>query len=154
VSVTVRGNNGSGETTVYSSPKQREVTIQTLKFQVDTDGTAGAHTVRIRFVEPTIGAVVTLDDLNVGGPSQTNYYTYGLGLNASACSITSGMAVTDALPWTGLEAGSTITVTPTDGTDTVISGDAISNVVLKINDDQAEVLNLQKLVEMPAATAV
>jgi hypothetical protein len=137
MSITVRGKAGSGETTVYNSPNERAVTVQSIKFQVDTDGTAGTHTVRVRYVEPTIGAVVTLDDLNLGGPSQTNYYTYGLGLNASACTITDGMAVTDALPWIELAPGSHITVTPTDGTDTVISGDAISNVVLKISDDGA-----------------
>lgn len=134
MSVTVRGNEGSGETTVYNSPNDRAVTIQTLKFQIDTDGTAGTHTVRVRFVEPTIGAIFPLDDLNIGGPLQTNYYTYGLGLNASACTVANGMAVTDALPWTELAPGSTITVTPTNGGDTVISGDAISNVVLKVDD--------------------
>lgn len=138
MSVTVRGKEGSGATTVYNSPNERSVTVQSLKFQVDTDATAGTHTVRVRFVEPTIGSVVTLDDLNVGGPTQTNYYTYGLGLNASACTITSGMAVTDAFPWIELAPGSQIVVTPTDGTDTVISGDAISNVVLKIGDAAAE----------------
>jgi hypothetical protein len=138
MSITVRGNEGSGATVVYNSPNERAVTVQSLKFQVDTDGTAGTHAVRVRFVEPTIGAVVALDDLNVGGPSETHYYTYGLGLNASACTITGGMAVTDALPWIELAPGSQIVVTPTDGTDTVISGDAISSVALKINDDQAE----------------
>jgi hypothetical protein len=154
MSTTVRGNEGSGETTVYNSPQSRPVTIQSLKFQVDTDGTAGTHAVRVRFVEPTIGAVVALDDLNVGGPSETHYYTYGLGLNASACTIADGMAVTDALPWIELVAGSHITVTPTDGTDTVISGDAISNVSLKISDDQATTLKTLPIYEMPAATAV
>jgi hypothetical protein len=134
VSTTVRGSEGSGLTTVYSSPQSRPVTVQSLKFQVDTDGTAGVHTVRVRFVEPTIGSVITLDDLNAGGPGETHYYTFGLGLNASACTITDGMAVTDALPWVELEAGSHITVTPTDGGDTEIAGDAISNVSLKIDD--------------------
>jgi hypothetical protein len=154
MSITVRGKEGSGETTVYNSPNERAVTVQSLKFQVDTDGTAGTHTVRVRYVEPTIGAVVTLDDLNVGGPSQTNYYTYGLGLNASACTITDGMAVTDALPWIELAPNSQITVTPTDSTDTVL-GDAISNVAIKISDDaQAETLKMLPIFEMPAATAV
>jgi hypothetical protein len=112
--------------------------VQSLKFQVDTDATAGVHAVRVRFVEPTIGSVVALDDLNAGGGSETHYYTYGLGLNASACTIADGMAVTDALPWIELAPGSQIVVTPTDGTDTVIAGDAISNVSLKISDAGAE----------------
>jgi hypothetical protein len=154
MSVTVKGRQGSGLTTVYNSPQSRPVTIQSLKFQVDTNATAGVHTVRVRFVEPTIGAVVTLDDLNAGGPNQTNYYTFGLGLNASACTITTGMAVTDALPWIELVAGSSITISPTDGTDTVIAGDAISNVVLKVSDDQATTLKALPIYEMPAATAV
>jgi hypothetical protein len=154
MSITVRGNEGSGETTVYNSPQSRPVTIQSLKFQVVTDATAGVHAVRVRFVEPTIDSVATLDDLNAGGGSETHYYTYGLGLNASACTIADGMAVTDALPWIELAPSSHITITPTDGTDTVISGDAISNVVLKISDDQATTLKTLPIYEMPAATAV
>jgi hypothetical protein len=134
MSVTVRGNEGSGETTVYNAPQGRSVTVQTLKFQVDTDATAGVHTVRVRLVDPTVGSFATLDDLNAGGPSETHYYTYGLGLNASACTTADGMAVTDALPWAELGANGHITVTPTDGTDTELTGDAISNVVLKIDD--------------------
>jgi hypothetical protein len=138
MSTTVRGSSGSGETVVWTSPAERSVMVQSLKFQVNTNGTAGTHAVRVRFVEPTIGAVVALDDLNVGGPSETHYYTYGLGLNASACTIAGGMAVTDALPWIELAPLTEIVVTPTDGTDTVISGDAISNVALKISDAAAE----------------
>lgn len=154
MSITVRGNSGSGETVVWTSPAERAVTVQSLRFQISTDGTAGTHAVRVRFVEPTIGAVVTLDDLNIGGPAQTNYYTYGLGLNASACTITSGMAVTDALPWIEIAPLTQITVSPTNGTDTVISGDAISGVALKISDDATASLKMLPIYEMPAATAV
>lgn len=138
MSVTVKGKEGSGATTVYNAPQSRPVTIQTLKFQVDTDATAGTHTVRVRLVDPTIGSFATLDDLNVGGPSETHYYTFGLGLNASACTTADGMAVTDALPWAELAANGSVVISPTNGTDTVISGDRISNVVLKVDDPQAE----------------
>ena len=154
MSVTVRGNTGSGFVEVYDAPQDRDVTIQTLKFQVDTDGTAGVHAVRVRLVAPTVGAFATLDDLNVGGPGERHYYTFGIGLNASACTISGGMAVTDALPWTQLPSGGSITVTATDGGDNEIVGDAISNVVLQVGDDHTQVPPLLPILEMPAAAAV
>lgn len=133
MSLTVRGQEGSGFVTIYSVPQIYGVQVETVKFQVDTDGTAGTHTVRLRLVDPVLDSIATLDDFNVGGPGQTNFYTYGLGLNASACVIPSGVAVTDALPWTELAARGSITVSSIDANGTEIPGDTFSEVVIQVS---------------------
>lgn len=133
MSVTVRGSEGSGFVTVYQVPTFYAVQVETVKFQVVTDATAGVHTVRLRLVDPALGSIATLDDFNQGGPGQTNFYTYGLGLNASACTIPTGIAVTDALPWTELAAGGSITLSAISDTGVSISGDAFSSVVIQVS---------------------
>lgn len=133
MSLTVRGATGSGFVTIYDVPSIYAVQVESIKFQVDTDATGGAHSVRVRLVDPALGSIATLDDLNVGGPGQTNYYTYALGLNASACTLPSGLAVTDALPLTELAARGAVTVSAIDDTGTEIPGDAISEVVLQVS---------------------
>src|SRR5947207_13504825 len=111
MSVGVSGPDGAGFVTAYTAPKGRDVTIETLTRTVVADGTAGSHGVRVQFVPTTGVATTTLDDLNVSAPGQTTTYTYGLGLNASACTTASGWAVTDALPWTNLGGSGTLTIT-------------------------------------------
>lgn len=133
MSVTVRGTPGSGFVTIYQVPAIYAVQVETVKFQVNTDGTAGTHAVRLRLVDPALGSLATLDDFNVGGPTQENYYTYGLGLNASACTIPTGVAVTDALPWTDLAASGSITLTAVNDVGVEIPGDSFSEIVIQVS---------------------
>lgn len=133
MSLTIRGARGSGFVTIYDVPKIYDVQVESVKFQVDTDGTAGVHMVRLRLVDPSLGSIATLDDLNAGGPGQTNYYTYALGLNASACTLPSGLAVTDALPWTELAAEGALTLTAITDAGVTIPGDAFSEVVIQVS---------------------
>jgi len=152
MSVIVQGHPGAGLTTVYNAPSNEAVVVETLKFQIDTDGTAGIHRVRIRLVDPVLDSFATLDDLNDGGASQTNFYTYGLGLNASACTMATGWAVTDALPWTEMSEGGSLTIMPMDDSGVVISGDQISNVVLKVSSVPGQGnFTLQQILEMPGS---
>lgn len=133
MSLTVRGLEGSGFVTVYQVPMIYAVQVETVKFRVDTDATAGVHTVRLRLVDPALGSIAPLDDFNQGGPAQTNYYTYGLGLNASACVIPTGVAATDALPWTELAADGSITLEAIDDTGVQIAGDVFSEIVIQVS---------------------
>lgn len=134
MSVVVSGPNGQGQVVAYTAPQGRAVTIETLTFTITADGTAGIHRARVQFV-PTSGVTTaTLDDLNDSGPAQTTVYTYGLGLNASACTTATGWAVTDALPWTNLDGSGTLVVTAIDDSGAEISGDVITDVYLQVND--------------------
>lgn len=148
MSVTVYGPNGAGTTVAYTAPQGRAVTVETLAFTVDTDGTAGVHSVVVRFIDDASKRIVRLDDLNQAGPSQTNTYTYGLGLNASACTLPDGIAATDALPWTQIKDGATVTITAVDGTGTELTGDSIYGVVLQVNDPQVVAIQQQPLTEL------
>jgi len=154
VSVTVRGPDGSGQLDAYEVPGGWTVTVQTLAFTVTADGTAGVHRVRVRYISSGDVRVATLDDLNESGPGLTTTYTYGLGLNASACTTVDGLAVTDALPWTELSDGAVVRITTIDDNGNEITGDTITAVVLQIDSPQVQTLQLQKIVEMPAAMAV
>lgn len=154
MSLTTYGPSGSGSIIAYTAPSGRQVTVETLAFTVVADGTAGIHRVRVKYVDDAGNVIGTLDDQNDSGPSQTTLYTYGLFLNASACTTATGWAVTDALPGTQIRDGATVTVTAINDNGVEISGDAISAVVLQINDPQAEALKLQPLYELAGATAV
>lgn len=134
MSVGVYGPNGLGTTIAYTVPKGRMVTVQTLAFTVLADGTAGVHRVRVRYIDDAGSRVVALDDLNESAPGLTTHYSYGLGLNASACTTVDGLAVTDALPWTQIKDGAYIRITAIDDNGAQISGDAISAIVLQIED--------------------
>lgn len=131
----VAGESGTGATVVYTLAIGESDQLETLSFQIDTDGTAGTHTARVVLTQPTIGVVFRGDDFNVGGPGQTNFYTYGLGLNASACTIATGFAVTDALPWTTLLAEATVEVIPINASGVEIAGDRISNVLMQFSGE-------------------
>jgi hypothetical protein len=154
MSITVYGPKGSGALTAYTAPNSRDVTLETLTFTVLADGTAGTHRVRVKYLDDAGNTFAVLDDLNVSASGQTTIYTYGLFLNASACTTADGWAVTDALPGTQLRASSSVTITAITDGGVEISGDTISAVVLQVNDPQAEAIVLQRIVEMPAATAV
>lgn len=154
MSVTVYAAGGSGSITAYTAPNNRDVTLETLTFTVLADGTAGTHRVRVKYLDDAGNTFAVLDDLNVSASGQTTIYTYGLFLNASACTTADGWAVTDALPGTQLRASSSVTITAITDGGVEISGDTISNVVLQVNDPQLEAITLQRIVEMPAATAV
>lgn len=154
MSTTVYGPAGSGSLTAYTAPSGRSVTVETLAFTVAADSTAGIHRVRVAFVDDAGNVIGTFDDQNDSGASQTTLYTYGLGLNASACTTATGWAVTDALPWTQIKDGGTVTVTAINDNGVEITGDAISAVVLQVNDPQLEALKLQPVYELAAATAV
>jgi len=58
------------------------------------------------------------------------------------------------LPWTELSDGATVQITTIDDNGNEITGDTITAVVLQIDSPQIQTLQLQKIVEMPAATAV
>lgn len=154
MSVTVYGPNGVGQVTAYTSPSGRTVTVQTLRFKVVADATAGIHRVRVSYIDTAGNTIATLDDLNTSAATQTTLYTYGLGLNASACATASGWAVTDALPWTELSDEAYVTVEAITDGGVELAGDAISQVVLQVSDPQLETLTLQPVFEMPAAQAV
>lgn len=138
MSSTVYGPDGSGSITAYTAPQGRTVTIETITFTVAADNTAGTHRVRLTYVDDTGKAIATLDDLNVSAATQTTIYTYGLGLNASACTTATGWAVTDALPWTQIKDGNTVVVETINDSGVEITGDAISAVVLQVKDPAAE----------------
>lgn len=154
MSITVNGRTGSGRVVTYNAPQQRDVGLETLTFTVLADGTAGTHRVRVEMIDDAGQPFATLDDLNVSASGQTTIYTYGLFLNASACTTANGWAVTDALPGTQLRASSSVAITAINDNGVEIAGDTISNVVLQVNDPQVEAIALQRIVEMPAATAV
>lgn len=129
------GEGGSGAVVVYELGGAETAMLETLSFTVTTDGTAGTHAVRLVLTLPGQGIVGRFDDLNVGGPTQVNGYTYGLGLNASACTLPDGIDVTDALPWTTLPPGATIELIAINGSGVEIPGDTFSEVFLMLGGE-------------------
>jgi len=137
MSVTAYGPNGKGQIVAYTVPGGQTVTVQTLAFTVTADGTAGTHRVRVSYVDDAENRIVALDDLNESSPGFVTTYSYGLGLNASACTTVTGLAVTDALPWTGISDGAYVQITTIDDNGNEINGDSISAVVLQLDDPGA-----------------
>ena len=129
----VAGQEGAGSVVVYQLGPAESATLESIHFTVETDATAGVHQIRLLLEIPTVGTIARLDDLNEAGPSQTNFYTYALGLAGSACTLPSGLAVTDALPDTQLPPGATITVEAITGAGVEIAGDQISAVLLQLS---------------------
>lgn len=137
MSIEASGQGGAGACTVYTITDAAEQTLEVLTFKVVGSASGNGHMVRLLATSPAGGIVWRLDDLNVGGDSQTNFYTYGLGLNASACTLPTGLAVTDALPWTDLLEGTTLQIIPIDNAGATIAGDVISDVFLRFADTPA-----------------
>jgi hypothetical protein len=125
------GDTGSGSVLVYTVPSGYVLALDLLRFEVTTDGTAGIHKARVRFYDNALNAATaSLRDLNEGGASEVLTYTYGLGLNASACVTVNGWEMTDALPETVLAPNTDIYVAMVNDAGVVIAGDAIGPVTL------------------------
>jgi hypothetical protein len=131
VSDALPGAAGSGSITAYTVPAGYLLRLELLRFTLATDATAGVHKARVTIRDVRSGYVTaTLRDLNEGGPSMTLTYTYGIGLDGSACAAVDGWEMTDALPDTVLAPQTTVTLAAVDEGGSVIAGDTFSNVVL------------------------
>ncbi len=125
------GAFGTGQTLVYSVPRDHSLRLELLTFTLTTDGTAGVHSALVTFTDTTLNAITArLWDWNEGGPTSSLFYTYGIGLKPFNCTVTTGMMIQDALPDTILAPDTQIRVAGVNGSATVIAGDAVSNVVL------------------------
>lgn len=125
------GNTGFGSVLVYTVPAGYTLQLEMLRFIVGMDSTAGIHKVRVQFYDNRLGAATaTLRDLNQGGANEFITYTYGLGLNASACVTVDGWEVTDALPFTTLAPQTDIYITPVDDNGITQGGDEVNPVTL------------------------
>jgi hypothetical protein len=137
VSVEVSGQGGSGRVVIYTLPSGSAAMLEVLCFTITGSASGNGHEVRLQAISPAGPTVFQLDDLNVGGDGQTNVYTYGVGLNASACTLPTGISVTDALPWTQLIDGTALVLTPIDQAGATIAGDRISNVFMRFTEPAA-----------------
>jgi hypothetical protein len=127
----IRGAAGTGSVNVYQVPRDHEFRLELLTFALATDATAGVHKALVTFTDSQIDQVTAeLRDLNEGGPSMTLAYTYGIGLNGSACVAVNGWQMTDALPDTLLAPETIITISAVNDAASVISGDTITAVTL------------------------
>jgi hypothetical protein len=127
----IRGAAGAGTVNVYTVPRDHEFRLELLTFALVTDATAGVHKALVTFTDSQIDQVTAeLRDLNEGGPSMTLAYTYGIGLNGSACVAVTGWQMTDALPDTLLAPETVITISAVNDSASVIAGDVISGVTL------------------------
>lgn len=125
------GESGSGSVLVYAVPRDHFLRLELLTFVVTTGGAAGIHKARVSLFDTKLSkTAAVLRDLNEGGGSETLTYTYGIGLNASACVTVTGWEMTDALPETDLAPGTEITVSMVNDAGSTIVGDAIGSVVL------------------------
>lgn len=125
------GQGGSGSVVVYAVPSGFTLALEMLRFVVTTDATAGIHKARVRFYDSSLNQwTATLRDLNEGGPNETLTYTYGMGLNASACVTVNGWEMTDALPFTTLAPNTDIVVNMVNDNGGSLNGDVIDPVTL------------------------
>lgn len=126
----VLGASGSGFTTVYTTNRSTYYRLELLTFTIVADATAGVHTVRVRLIDTALDTIAVLADLNEASASGTYRYTFGVGLTASACVLTDGMSVTNALPDTILRPDTAIRVEPINDAGSELAGDAVGNVRL------------------------
>jgi hypothetical protein len=127
----IRGASGAGSVNVYMVPRDHEFRLELLTFVLATGATAGVHKALVTFTDSQIDQVTAeLRDLNEGGPSMTLAYTYGIGLNGSACVAVNGWQMTDALPDTLLAPETIITISAVNDAASVIAGDTITAVTL------------------------
>lgn len=126
----VAGLEGSGQVIVYTSPLAQAFVLEAISFQVDTDATAGVHTVLVELVDRSVGVVFSCLDRNAAGPSQSNRYSYALGGTSSSCPVPGGWALVGPLPWTTLQPEASVVLTAVDDTGTLIAGDAFTDVNL------------------------
>jgi hypothetical protein len=125
------GANVAGSGVAYIVPRAYVLRLELLTFTLTTDATAGIHKARVLLTDAALGATTArLRDLNEGGASQTLRYTFGIGLNGSACVTATGWEMTDALPDTVLAPQTTITLTAVTDAGATIAGDVFSSVVL------------------------
>jgi hypothetical protein len=127
----IRGASGAGSVNVYTVPRDHEFRLELLTFALITGATAGVHKALVTFTDSQIDQVTAeLRDLNEGGPAMTLAYTYGIGLNGSACVAVTGWQMTDALPDTLLAPETVITISAVNDAASVIAGDTITGVTL------------------------
>jgi hypothetical protein len=127
----IRGAAGSGSVDVYTVPRDHEFRLELLTFALITSATAGVHKALVTFTDSQIDQTTALlRDLNEGGPNQTLTYTFGIGLNGSACVTVTGWNMTDALPDTLLAPETVITVSAVNDAGVTLVGDVITNATL------------------------
>jgi hypothetical protein len=127
----IRGAAGSGDVDVYTVPRDHEFRLELLTFALVTGATAGVHKALVTFTDSQIDQTTALlRDLNEGGPSMTLTYTFGIGLNGSACVAVTGWNMTDALPDTLLAPETVISITAVNDAGATIAGDVITNATL------------------------
>lgn len=126
-----RGESGDGQVITYTVPRGYFLRLEMLYFELQCDGTAGIHKARVTFLDSALNLrTAVLRDLNEGGASEFLTYTYGIGLNASACVTVDGWELTDALPNTVLAPETQVWIGSVDDSGSVIGGDNISGVTL------------------------
>jgi hypothetical protein len=127
----IRGAAGSGTVDVYTVPRDHEFRLELLTFALITDATAGVHKALVTFTDSQIDQTTALlRDLNEGGPLQTLTYTFGIGLNGSACVAVTGWNMTDALPDTILAPETVVTISAVNDAGATIVADVITNATL------------------------
>jgi hypothetical protein len=125
------GNTGSGSVDTFTTPLGGTFVLEGICFVVTTDGSAGIHKARVTLTDPASHVpVFVLRDLNEGGPSETLTYTYGIGLNSSACVTVTGWEMTNPLPQTELYPGTVVNIAMVDDNGGARASDAISRVTL------------------------
>jgi hypothetical protein len=127
----IRGASGSGDVDVYTVPRDHEFRLELLTFALITDATVGVHKALVTFTDSQIDQTTALlRELNEGGPLQTLTYTFGIGLNGSACVAVTGWNMTDALPDTILAPETVVTISAVNDAGVTIVADVITNATL------------------------
>lgn len=126
----IAGKGGAGSVVTYTTPRNEYLRVELVAFTITTGAAAGVHTAQVTYTDQSGLVIATLADFNELGGSQTNRYTFGIGLIPFSCTVPNGMAVQDALPDTVLRPQTAITITAVDDAGATIAGDTISNVAL------------------------
>lgn len=130
MSTPISGQGGTGEVLLHTFGQGGPVRLELVTFTIVTDATVGVHTCRLLLIDPGAGVIYRGDDLNEAPPSSTIFYTYGIGLIPSACTLTAGMAARDDLPDTKLQPGTSVELHCINGAGVTIANDQVQDVVL------------------------
>jgi hypothetical protein len=126
--------DGLGQVLVYTLSASERLTIDTCTFTLITDGTAGSHSPEILLADQAGNLIARIPDWNDAAANGTYTYTFGRGLTPFCGIVNSGGSVQNDLPFTLLEPGGTIALQSVDGTGSVVAGDALTMIVLWVED--------------------
>lgn len=130
----INGTSGTGSLTVYTLSPHERFRLESLSFDVVASAAGALHYAEVLLRSQDGSTIARVPDRLDVTDGSTVTYTFGVGLTPSCGLINSGLASQNDLPVATLEDGCSVVVRVVDPTGAVIAADAISAVLLWVQD--------------------